>query len=310
MNDILVTVVCVAYNHEEYIRDALDSFAAQKTNFRFKVIVHDDASTDNTPKIIQEYAEKYPDLFVPILQKENQYQAGKGIMRNLIQPLLEGAYFALCEGDDYWCDPGKLQEQVDFMRNHEDYVACVHNTLRYNCRDNKTKLMYKKGKSRDITLEDVVWKGGAAFHTSSLLAKKELFLTPHEIINRRSGDYSKAIFLTLSGKVRFLNKTMSVYRYFSKGSWTTTTFSGLDSDQAIMLDREKIDMLKRCDQYSGGRYTDTFQEVIRAKEADILFKQKKYRDIVSNKYYLGAFHKQYGLLRTSLLFARAVICHE
>ena len=70
------------------------------------------------------------------------------------QPLLEGEYFALCEGDDYWCDSHKLQEQVDFMKNHEDYVACVHNTLRYNCRDNKSTLMYKKGRSRDITLED------------------------------------------------------------------------------------------------------------------------------------------------------------
>lgn len=84
--------------------------------------------------------------FVPILQKENQYQAGKGIMRNHIQPLLEGEYFALCEGDDYWCDPHKLQEQVDFMKNHRDYVACVHNTLRYDCRDKKMQLMYKKGK--------------------------------------------------------------------------------------------------------------------------------------------------------------------
>ena len=81
MNDILVTVVCFAYNHEEYIRDALDNFAAQKTYFRFKVIVHDDASTDNTPTIIQEYAAKYPGLFVPILQKENQYQTNPGFIR-------------------------------------------------------------------------------------------------------------------------------------------------------------------------------------------------------------------------------------
>ena len=103
---------------------------------------------------------------------------------------------------------------------------------------------------------------------------------------------------------------MSVYRYFSKGSWTASTFSKMDSDKAIMLDREKIDILERCDKYSGGKYTDIFQEGIRAKEADILFKQKRYRDIVSNKEYLGLFHKQYGLLRTCLLFVRAVSCHE
>lgn len=105
----------------------VEGFLSQKTDFKFKVIVHDDASDDNTQDIIREYAEKYPDIFVPILQKENQYQAGKGIMRNHIQPLLEGEYF-----------------------------ACVHNTLRYDCRDKKMPLMYKKGKARDITLEEVI----------------------------------------------------------------------------------------------------------------------------------------------------------
>ena len=252
MGGVLVTVVCITYNHEKYIRYALDGFLSQKTDFQYKIVIHDDASTDNTQAIIREYAEKYPELFVPILQEENQYQAGIGIMRNYIQPLLEGEYFALCEGDDYWCAPDKLQEQVDFMKNHEDYVACVHNTLRYDCRNNKSTLMYKKGRSRDITLEDVIWRGGSAFHTSSILAKKELFLIPNEIINRWFGDYSRAIYLTLSGKVRFLNKTMSVYRYFSKGSWTVNTFSEMDSDKAIMLDREKIDMLERCDKYALG----------------------------------------------------------
>ena len=160
-----------------------------------------------------------------------------------------------------------------FMKNHRDYVACVHNT-------------------------------------SSLLAKRELFLIPKEILNRWYGDYARSIYLTISGKVRFLNKTMSVYRYYSKGSWTATIFTRIDSDKAIMLDREKIDMLERCDQYSGGKYTDIFRKVIMAKEADILFKQKKYRDIVLKNKYLRLFYKQYGLLRTCLLLVRAVSCHE
>jgi len=306
MNDFLVTVVCFAYNHEEYIRDALDNFAAQKTNFKFKVIVHDDASTDNTPKIIQEYAEKYPGLFFPILQKENQYKTNPGFIRTFIQPQLEGKYFAICEGDDYWCDPNKLQEQFDFMEQHPDYVACVHNTLKFDCRNNKAAPFYKNGKSRDIKLEDVVWKGGAAFHLSSLFGKKEYFLVPDEIKLVGSGDYSRAIYLTLSGKVRFLNKTMSVYRYFSNGSWTAKTFSKPDPKRGILLDQNKIIMLEKCDQYSEGKYTGLFHKAIKAKEADILFKQKKYRDIVANKDYLRLFFKQYGAASTGLLLARAL----
>ena len=288
MNDFLVTVVCVAYNHEEYIRDALDNFAAQKTNFKFKVVVHDNASTDNTPKIIQEYAEKYPGLFFPILQKENQK---RGFMRTFIQPQLEGKYFAICEGDDYWCDPNKLQEQFDFMEQHPDYVACVHNTLKYDCRTNKGTPFYENGKSRDIKLEDVVWKGGAAFHLSSLFGKKEYFLVPDEIRLLGNGDYSRAIYLTLSGKVRFLNKIMSVYRYYANGSCTARTFSKPDLNKVIQLDRNIIIMLDKLDKYSEGKYTGLFHEVMKAKEADILFKQKNIVTLLQTKITSERFSK-------------------
>jgi len=101
MGGVLFTVVCITYNHEKYIRNALDGFLSQKTDFQYNIVIHDDVSTDNTQAIIREYAEKYPELFVPILQEENQYQAGIGIMRNYIQPLLEGEYFALCEEQLY-----------------------------------------------------------------------------------------------------------------------------------------------------------------------------------------------------------------
>jgi len=103
----------------------VEGFLSQKTDFKFKVIVHDDASDDNTQDIIREYAEKYPDLFVPILQKENQYQVGKGIMRNHIQPLLEGEYFALCEGDDYWCNPHNMAKEADILFKQKKYRDIV-----------------------------------------------------------------------------------------------------------------------------------------------------------------------------------------
>lgn len=137
MSGVLVAVVCIAYNHEKYLRDALEGILSQKTDFQFNIVIHDDASTDNTPIIIEEYALKYPQIIIPIYQKENQYQRGVNILKEYVAPMLEGQYYAYCEGDDFWCDPHKLQEQVDFMRAHPDYSACVHNTIQLDCRNVK-----------------------------------------------------------------------------------------------------------------------------------------------------------------------------
>ncbi|MCW4141088.1 glycosyltransferase [Segatella copri] len=111
-DNILVSVVCDVYNHEPYLRQCFDGFVMQKTNFKFEVLVHDDASTDKSAEIIIEYTNKYPDIFKPIIQKENQYSKGVGIWKTYQFPRVKGKYVAFCEGDDYWIDPLKLQKQV------------------------------------------------------------------------------------------------------------------------------------------------------------------------------------------------------
>lgn len=116
---LMVSIMCITYNHEPYIRQCLEGFVMQKTNFRFEAIVHDDASTDGTAAIIREYAEKYPDIIKPIYETENQYSKHDGSLRRIMDEACKGKYIALCEGDDYWTDPQKLQIQVDFMENHQ-----------------------------------------------------------------------------------------------------------------------------------------------------------------------------------------------
>lgn len=117
---ILVSIVCPAYNHEKYIRNCLEGFVMQKATFKFEVIIHDDASTDTTTNIISEYVNKYPELFKVYIQRENQYHKDPRVCENFMFPRARGKYIALCEGDDYWTDPNKLQLEVDYLENHPE----------------------------------------------------------------------------------------------------------------------------------------------------------------------------------------------
>ncbi len=121
--DILVSICCVTYNHENYIRQCLDGFVMQKTTFAFEVLVHEDASTDSTAEILREYELKFSKLFRCVYQTENQFLKQNTLV-NILFKMAKGKYIALCEGDDYWTDPYKLQKQVDFLEANQDYSIC------------------------------------------------------------------------------------------------------------------------------------------------------------------------------------------
>ena len=127
---ILVAIRCTVYNHEPYLRDCLEGFVMQKTNFRFVAVVHDDASTDGSAAIIREYEEKYPDIIKPIYEIENQYSKHDGSLGRIMNAAIDATgakYIATCEGDDYWTDPLKLQKQVDILEKDESLMMCCTN---------------------------------------------------------------------------------------------------------------------------------------------------------------------------------------
>lgn len=118
-----VSVVSTTHNQEAYVRQTFDSFIAQRTEFPIEIVVADDASTDATPRIIEEYAERHPDRFRPILRPKNL-----GLNANLTGALsaARGEYIALCEGDDYWLDPLKLSKQVAYLDRNPKATLCFH----------------------------------------------------------------------------------------------------------------------------------------------------------------------------------------
>lgn len=219
----LVSIKCTVYNHEPYLRQCLDGFVMQKTNFPFEAIVHDDASTDGSAAIIREYAEKYPDIIKPIYETENQYSKKDGslgrIMNAAIHPDVK--YIALCEGDDYWIDPNKLQKQFDFMESHQDYSLCCHETKQY--RQNTGEFSYNpiKGLSEGFSFDLSYYVTGVwIIQTLTLFYRKSAY--DYNIYRQYKSPMDATLFYHLlkSGKGFLMPEIMSVYRIHSGGAYS------------------------------------------------------------------------------------------
>ena len=142
MNKPLVSISCITYNHSRFIKQCLDGFLMQQTDFDFEVLIHDDASTDGTQEIIKAYQENYPEIIKPILQSENQYSKGVKPFIKYLFPASQGKYIALCEGDDYWTDPLKLQKQVDFLEGNPDCSFCFTRATKVFVNQDKPDQVY------------------------------------------------------------------------------------------------------------------------------------------------------------------------
>lgn len=213
----MVSIACITYNQEKYIRQCLDGFLMQKTNFAYEIVIHDDASTDRTQAIITEYSEKYPNLFRPILQKENKYKEGKGILARFVFPECKGKYIALCEGDDYWTDPLKLQKQVDFMEYHQEYVMCSHNCDNLDMNGNLINITSANDETYSI---DYLIRDDWYFQTLSVLFRKSALdialLSSAPVVS----DSVLFYFLLKRGLGMRFKDSMGVYRWTPGGVWS------------------------------------------------------------------------------------------
>ena len=240
----LVSVVSITYNHEPYIRDCLEGFLMQKTTFPMEIIVHDDASTDHTADILREYYEKRPDLFHVIIERENQYSQHKSIAAPLYE-MAQGKYIAICEGDDYWTDPLKLQKQFDFMEANGEYSCCFHNAFLLNAGTGTKTEYYKKQLKKNWTLNDVIKGGGGLMPTASMLFRAEYMKDFGEFrAGCPVGDYSLAIHLANKGLTHYDQDIMSVYRISVPGSWSTRNS---DSQKAQRMTRQMLEWLEKIE---------------------------------------------------------------
>ena len=224
--DIQVSVLCLAYNHERYIRETLEGFVIQKTDFTFEVLVHDDCSTDGTSQIIREYQEKYPAIIKPIYENENMYSKGLQIITDILLSKASGKYIAFCEGDDYWTDADKLQKQYEALEKHPECSMSVHKVQCCNedgilneniIPANSYGLQQSCVLNEDQLIEILFIKTGYPFHTSSYFVRKEVFgFNIH--YPRDIGILRKSLCV---GFTYYFNEVMSIRREWSLNSWTS-----------------------------------------------------------------------------------------
>lgn len=251
-----VLVSCLTYNHSAYIKDALEGFCMQKTNFPFVCIIIDDASTDGEQGVLLDYLKNNFELgensiarseetddyvetyarhktnescyFVVLLLKKNHYSIGKTKRRYFEKWQRYAKYIATCEGDDYWTSPLKLQKQYDYMESHSGFSLCFHPD--YRLYSDGTKIEHRPRISKDIySTKDVVLLDGGLMATGSMLFRSVDLVygeeRPKFWTNAPVGDEPLRLYLSTKGHIGYINEIMSVYRMASIGSWTSKNLS-------------------------------------------------------------------------------------
>ncbi len=303
MTSSLVSVCLITYNHEKYIRQAMESVLMQKTDFSWEIIIADDCSTDDTRQIILEYKNKYPNL-IKLLFQEKNVGGGKNFL-DLINAA-DGKYIAYIEGDDYWTDVNKLQMQFDFMESHQDFSLCYHQVnweFMYESEDWQNyppeSNLNDPGES---TIYDILNRGW--FIRSSTMFFRNMNL-PEGFEKLIVGDYPLHILLADMGRVGFIKQSMSTYRIHNQGLSETNLLVD-DIKKKYRNNRAEIFLINYLNKQTKYKYKYYFQkrkfDEIYSFNHFLFFKNK--RHFIANLFYTITNFNPIFLVRFLIIKAR------
>jgi len=304
----LLSIRCTTFKQEKYIAQCLESFLIQDTNFPFEICVHEDASPDGTADIVRQYAEKYPKVIKPLFEVENQYSKNDGSFTRIVTSMLTGKYVAMCEGDDYWTDPLKLQRQVDYLEAHPDCAMVVHGCVTINDKTGENEGRFPVfNEERDIPTEEVILGGGGLFGTNTMVYRRELLEHTRDKYWDASpvGDFPLILTAASQGKVHYMPNVMSVYRIFSSGSWSSTTLASKNAFE------KRTNHVKGCreslvyyDEFTNHKYSKAIDQKIDLNDFNLYWDFGKWSLLKTTEHYkqrslVGKLKAFYHCLRTN-----------
>ncbi|MEP6726819.1 MAG: glycosyltransferase [Bacteroidota bacterium] len=299
----LVSICTTTFNHEKYLSECLDGLLMQQTSFPFEILVHEDASTDNTAKILREYEQNYPHIIRCVYQTENQFLKQNTLI-NILFRMARGKYVALCEGDDYWTDPLKLQKQVDFLEQHPDYVLCSADARIENLTSQLFRAIYTHF-DRDMSFNQAQVLTDFYCPTLSMVFRNNVMLIPDWFHNVKSGDSFLHYLLSRHGKFYFMNFIAGVYRQHNAGisntnnkiSWFENNLEHLEKLRTY-VDKESVLALKEQIYKNQLEYIESLKAAGQWRKAlAVYFRMEKLPFAIRRKY----------LKQVSVSFARAVL---
>ncbi len=284
-NTPLVAVFMLAYNHEKYVAQAIESVLMQQTNFRFVYFIGEDCSKDNTRAICQDYERRYPDILRVICTKENSLRQNS---ENLWKATHESGakYLALIEGDDYWTDPNKLQKQVDFLEANPDFsfTFTAIDVIDETGGKQVNKKHNYKFENDVLTIEDFILAYVALAHWATIVMRN---IMPHpmpEFYYRAfSGDVFTTIILADKGKVKYFPEVSAIYRNHV-GGWTKSKNTLINANDKLM------ELYRNLDEYFGYKYHNLFrQRFLASAKVQLIFGAKDLKGIARLKHYFKIF---------------------
>lgn len=211
-----ISIFLLTYNHERFVRQALESILMQKIAVSYEIIILDDASTDHTPEILREYKKRYPQKISLYLRKRNTGHPTKN--GYFLLSKAKGRYYTCLEGDDYWIDKLKIQKQYDFLEQHKEYSGCMTDLIVVDEENRKIeKQVYEKREHHIYTLDDFRYLRAPGM-TVTFFARNYFEQEMYRIIYRADGmmgDITSYMLCLIKGDIYQLDEVMAAYRYIA-----------------------------------------------------------------------------------------------
>lgn len=252
----VVSVWCTTFNHRDYIEQCIQSLTNQIVNFEYEIVIFDDASTDGTSDIVREYSQKYPNLIHALIAKNNTYcnPKRKSIRDYLLSDVFKGKYIAVCEGDDYWSDCNKLNTQINFLLSNPDYSLTFHNAIKRHELQNTETVMKCESFDKELKTEDIIMQYDGMWPTASMVGKKDIFRDSTFLFTNEVGDWPVQLYASHIGKVFYFSKVMSIYRFFSKNSWSSSIYT--NNAKRVLNVFNMIELMNRFNKFTSYQHME------------------------------------------------------